>query len=62
VHVKYGMAGVGEEGIVLMQPDADGRGRVVTAVLPKGRGRQPTPRAREHVPVGSLKLKLQLGD
>jgi hypothetical protein len=45
-----------------MQPDADGRGRVVTAVLPKGRGRQPTPRAREHVPVGSLKLKLQLGD
>jgi hypothetical protein len=33
--VKYGMAGVGEEGVVLMQPDADGRGRVVTAVLPK---------------------------
>jgi hypothetical protein len=33
------MAGVGEEGAVLMQPDADGRGRVVTArgapVLPK---------------------------
>uniref|UniRef100_A0ACD5UE34 Uncharacterized protein n=1 Tax=Avena sativa TaxID=4498 RepID=A0ACD5UE34_AVESA len=35
VHVEYGMAGVGEEGAVLVQPDADGRGRVVTAVLPK---------------------------
>uniref|UniRef100_A0ACD5UVH1 Uncharacterized protein n=1 Tax=Avena sativa TaxID=4498 RepID=A0ACD5UVH1_AVESA len=34
-HVEYGMAGVGEEGAVLVQPDADGRGRVVTAVLPK---------------------------
>jgi hypothetical protein len=34
-HVEYGMAGVGEEGAVLVQPDADGRGRVVTAVLAK---------------------------
>lgn len=34
-HVEYGMAGVGEEGAVLVQPDSDGRGRVVTAVLPK---------------------------
>jgi hypothetical protein len=34
-HVEYGMAGVGEEGAVLVQPDADGGGRVVTAVLPK---------------------------
>ena len=34
-HVEYGMAGVGEEGAVLVQPDANGRGRVVTAVLPK---------------------------
>ncbi|KAK8449598.1 hypothetical protein SEVIR_7G244700v4 [Setaria viridis] len=35
VHVEYGMDGVGEEGAVLVQPDADGRGRLVTAVLPK---------------------------
>ncbi|XP_040379422.1 protein ECERIFERUM 26-like [Oryza brachyantha] len=35
VHVEYGMDGVGEEGAVLVQPDAGGRGRVVTAVLPK---------------------------
>ncbi|CAM0902721.1 unnamed protein product [Alopecurus aequalis] len=34
-HVEYSMASVGEEGAVLVQPDADGRGRVVTAVLPK---------------------------
>ena len=34
-HVEYGLDGVGEEGAVLVQPDADGRGRVVTAVLPK---------------------------
>ncbi|KAI5011328.1 hypothetical protein ZWY2020_013465 [Hordeum vulgare] len=34
-HVEYGMDGVGEEGAFLVQPDADGRGRVVTAVLPK---------------------------
>ncbi|KAG8043446.1 hypothetical protein GUJ93_ZPchr0458g22276 [Zizania palustris] len=34
-HVEYGMGGVGEEGAVLVQPDADGRGRFVTAVLPK---------------------------
>lgn len=33
-HVEYGMDGVGEEGAVLVQPDADGRGRLVTAVLP----------------------------
>ncbi|KAJ1272720.1 hypothetical protein BS78_06G224000 [Paspalum vaginatum] len=35
VHVEYGMHGVGEEGAVLVQPDADARGRVVTAVLPR---------------------------
>ncbi|KAF8670300.1 hypothetical protein HU200_050841 [Digitaria exilis] len=35
VHVEYGMDGVGEEGAVLVQPDADGRGRTVTAVLPR---------------------------
>ncbi|PAN40044.1 hypothetical protein PAHAL_7G287700 [Panicum hallii] len=35
VHVEYGMDGVGEEGAVLVQPDADGRGRLVTAVLPR---------------------------
>lgn len=35
VHVEYGMDGVGEEGAVMVQPDADGRGRVVTAVLPR---------------------------
>uniref|UniRef100_A0A0D9W9B2 Uncharacterized protein n=1 Tax=Leersia perrieri TaxID=77586 RepID=A0A0D9W9B2_9ORYZ len=35
VHVEFGMDGVGEEGAVLVQPDAGGRGRVVTAVLPK---------------------------
>ncbi|OEL19570.1 Protein ECERIFERUM 26-like [Dichanthelium oligosanthes] len=35
VHVEYGMDGVGEEGAVLVQPNADGRGRVVTAVFPK---------------------------
>uniref|UniRef100_A0A0E0KV17 Uncharacterized protein n=1 Tax=Oryza punctata TaxID=4537 RepID=A0A0E0KV17_ORYPU len=35
VHVEYGMDGVGEEGAVLVQPDAGGRGRVVTAVIPK---------------------------
>ncbi|WVZ87061.1 hypothetical protein U9M48_033756 [Paspalum notatum var. saurae] len=35
VHVEYGMHGVGEEGAVLVQPAADGRGRVVTAVLPR---------------------------
>ncbi|KAF0894034.1 hypothetical protein E2562_033914 [Oryza meyeriana var. granulata] len=35
VHVEYGMDGVGEEGAVLVQPDAGGRGRVVTTVLPK---------------------------
>lgn len=34
VHVEYGMDGVGDEGAVLVQPDADGRGRLVTAVLP----------------------------
>ncbi|KAG8066227.1 hypothetical protein GUJ93_ZPchr0004g40034 [Zizania palustris] len=34
-HVEYGMDGVGEEGAVLVQPDADWRGRFVTAVLPK---------------------------
>ncbi|KAL5215860.1 hypothetical protein ABZP36_007261 [Zizania latifolia] len=34
-HVEYGMDGVGEEGAVLVQPNADGRGRLVTAVLPK---------------------------
>ncbi|TVU15804.1 hypothetical protein EJB05_39342 [Eragrostis curvula] len=34
-HVEYGMDGVGEEGAVLVQPDADGRGRLVTAVLPR---------------------------
>ncbi|KAL6843888.1 hypothetical protein ACP4OV_026459 [Aristida adscensionis] len=34
-HVEYGMDGVGDEGAVLVQPDADGRGRLVTAVLPK---------------------------
>ncbi|KAL6651352.1 hypothetical protein ACP70R_010277 [Stipagrostis hirtigluma subsp. patula] len=34
-HVEYGMDGVGEEGAVLVQRDADGRGRLVTAVLPK---------------------------
>ncbi|KAK3143746.1 hypothetical protein QOZ80_4AG0304420 [Eleusine coracana subsp. coracana] len=35
VHVEYGMDGVGEEGAVMVQPDADGRGRLVTAVLPR---------------------------
>lgn len=34
-HVEYGMDGVGEEGAVLVQPDAGGQGRVVTAVLPR---------------------------
>ncbi|CAN6229500.1 unnamed protein product [Urochloa humidicola] len=35
VHVEYGMDGVGEEGAVLVQPAAGGRGRIVTAVLPR---------------------------
>lgn len=35
VHVEYGMDGVGEEGAVMVQPDADGRGRLVTAVMPR---------------------------
>ncbi|CAN6269225.1 unnamed protein product [Urochloa humidicola] len=35
VHVEYGMDGVGEEGAVLVQPDAEGSGRTVTAVLPR---------------------------
>ncbi|CAL5025501.1 unnamed protein product [Urochloa decumbens] len=35
VHVEYGMDGVGEEGAVMVQPAAGGRGRVVTAVLPR---------------------------
>jgi hypothetical protein len=43
--VEYGMAGVGEEGAVLMQPDADGHGRVVTAVLPKTRSPAFAPRS-----------------
>ncbi|ONM14046.1 Orf protein [Zea mays] len=34
VYVEYGMDGVGDEGAVLVQPDADGRGRLVTVVLP----------------------------
>uniref|UniRef100_A0A0A9APN7 Uncharacterized protein n=1 Tax=Arundo donax TaxID=35708 RepID=A0A0A9APN7_ARUDO len=29
------MDGVGEEGALLVQPDADGRGRLGTAILPK---------------------------
>ncbi|XP_037424563.1 protein ECERIFERUM 26-like [Triticum dicoccoides] len=33
-HVEYGMDGVGQEGAVLVQPDASGRGRVVMVVLP----------------------------
>jgi hypothetical protein len=53
-HVEYGMAGVGEEVDMLMRPDADGRGRVVTAVVPKNE--VASLRAREHA---SLKLKLQ---
>jgi hypothetical protein len=43
--VEYGMAGVGEEGAVLMQPDADGHGRVVTTVLPKTRSPAFAPRS-----------------
>ncbi|BAS90955.1 Os04g0611267 [Oryza sativa Japonica Group] len=35
VHVEYGLDGVGEEGAVLVQPDAGGRGRVVTVVIPR---------------------------
>ncbi|GJN26490.1 hypothetical protein PR202_gb14422 [Eleusine coracana subsp. coracana] len=34
VHVEYDMDGVGEEDAVIVQLDADGRGRLVTAVLP----------------------------